>query len=151
MVLLRPGFERDYEGRPPVYAIGCAGTIEEVEQLPDGRYVIELRGFTKFRVTSEDQSRQYRLGRVEAVPEASDAGDAVDLGALRLRLERALASTIPADSELHSLPDAEFVNALAQGLPMEPGDRQELLELAGPVSRARALIVRVEPPLRVSR
>ena len=25
MVLLRPGFEKDYEGRPPVYDIGCAG------------------------------------------------------------------------------------------------------------------------------
>src|SRR5213594_509810 len=25
MVLLRPGHEADYEGRPPVYPIGCAG------------------------------------------------------------------------------------------------------------------------------
>jgi Lon protease-like protein len=29
MVLLRPGFEKDYEGRPPIHDIGCAGTIEE--------------------------------------------------------------------------------------------------------------------------
>ncbi len=35
MVRLRPGFEKDYEGRPPIYGIGCAGTIEEFEQLPD--------------------------------------------------------------------------------------------------------------------
>ena len=25
MVLLRPGWERDYEGRPPIYPIGCSG------------------------------------------------------------------------------------------------------------------------------
>ena len=36
MVLLRPGYEADYEGRPPVYPIGCAGVITDVEQMPDG-------------------------------------------------------------------------------------------------------------------
>ena len=40
MVRLRPGFEKDYEGRPPIYTTGCAGRIEKYEQLPDGRYVI---------------------------------------------------------------------------------------------------------------
>ncbi len=37
MVLLRPGYEADYEGRPPVYPIGCAGVITDAEPLPDGR------------------------------------------------------------------------------------------------------------------
>ena len=27
MVLLRPGWEGHYEGRPPVYPVGCAGVI----------------------------------------------------------------------------------------------------------------------------
>ena len=31
MVLLQPGYEADYEGRPPVYAVGCAGVIIAVE------------------------------------------------------------------------------------------------------------------------
>src|SRR5688572_4292071 len=83
MVRLRPGFEKDYEGRPPIYGIGCAGTIEEYEQLPDGRYVILLRGLTTFRIVSEDGApsvvskdgapsgarKPYRLARIEAVPE----------------------------------------------------------------------------------
>ena len=25
MVLLRPGWDRDYEGRPPIYSVGCRG------------------------------------------------------------------------------------------------------------------------------
>ena len=33
MVLLRPGYEADYEGRPPVYPIGCAGVITEVRRV----------------------------------------------------------------------------------------------------------------------
>ena len=44
MVLLRPGWEHDYEGRPPVFAVGCSGVITHVEQLADGRYNIVLRG-----------------------------------------------------------------------------------------------------------
>ena len=28
MVLLRPGWENNYEGRPPVYPIGCSGLIK---------------------------------------------------------------------------------------------------------------------------
>src|SRR3954467_320273 len=72
MVLLRPGYEADYEGRPPVYPIGCAGVITDVEQMPDGRYGILLRGLVKFRVIGEDQSREYRMARVDPLPEIAD-------------------------------------------------------------------------------
>ena len=77
MVLLRPGWEGDYEGRPPVFPIGCAGLISHHEQLPDGRYNIVLRGLEKFRVEREDDSRLYRLGEVitlnEPLPETDRA------------------------------------------------------------------------------
>jgi Lon protease-like protein len=143
-VLLRPGFEADYEGRPPIHAIGCAGRITQSELLPDGRYVIELRGFAKFRVAGEDHSRLYRVARVEEISDAPDGGDMTDLDALRLRLETLLAASLPSDSQLYSLPDEEFVNRLAQDLGFEPADRQLLLELKGPAARARALIERLE-------
>ena len=42
MVLLRPGWEQDYEGRPSVYPIGCAGVITHAERLADGRFEIEV-------------------------------------------------------------------------------------------------------------
>ena len=32
MVLLRPGWEGEYEGRPPIYAVGCAGLITHAER-----------------------------------------------------------------------------------------------------------------------
>jgi hypothetical protein len=37
MVMLQPGYEADYEGRPPVFPIGCAGLITRAEPLGDGR------------------------------------------------------------------------------------------------------------------
>ena len=66
MVLLRPGWEPNYEGRPPVYSIGCAGLITFSEQHSDGRYNIVLRGLEKFRITGEDHSRSYRVAEVGA-------------------------------------------------------------------------------------
>src|SRR4030095_9548216 len=65
MVLLKPGWEQEYEGRPPVYPIGCSGVITHVDQLPDGRYNIVLRGGERFRIVEEDFGRAYRLFRGE--------------------------------------------------------------------------------------
>src|SRR5213082_1852536 len=51
MVLLKPGWESNYEGRPPVYPIGCSGLMTHVERLSsDGHYNIVLRGVERFRV-----------------------------------------------------------------------------------------------------
>jgi len=45
MVLLRPGWERNYEGRPAVYPIGCSGVDDPRRRTArDGRYNLVLRG-----------------------------------------------------------------------------------------------------------
>jgi Lon protease-like protein len=144
MVLLRPGYEADYDGRPPIVAIGTAGRITKSELLSDGRYLIELRGLVKFRVASEDQSRPYRLARVEAIPDVANGNDTAALSKLRLRLDSRLAGSIPPDSGILALPDDEFVNGLSQNLGLEPIERQGLLEMTGPLPRAQALIEWVE-------
>lgn len=142
MVRLRPGFEKDYEGRPPIYGIGCAGTIEKYELLPDGRYVILLRGLAAFRVLSEDQRKPYRLARVEAVPELLGDEDRVTLGRLRNQIEDLLFKILPLDAEPPdpSLDDAELVNIVAQNLEMPEATRQDLLERPNALERARALV-----------
>jgi Lon protease-like protein len=146
MVRLRPGFEKDYEGRPPIYAVGCAGRIEQFEQLPDGRYVIVLQGLTAFRVLSEDQRKPYRLGRVEAVPDQLQEQERLTLSSLRNRLASLLVRILPlgVDPPDASLEDDEFVNVVAQNLPMSEDDRQDLLERSSLLARARALIDRLD-------
>ena len=143
MVRLRPGFEADYEGRPPIDAVGCAGVITEAELLPDGRYTILLRGFTKFRVAQEDASRPYRLARVDAVPEtAVPPGDRTELGFERRRMTDLLALQ---NIELASDPkDEQAIDTVAQYLEMTPAERQALLEMDGALLRARALVRRLD-------
>src|SRR5438874_10875680 len=60
MVLLKPGWERDYEGRPPVYPIGCSGVMTHAARLPHGRYNILLRGVERFRILADDHSLAHR-------------------------------------------------------------------------------------------
>jgi hypothetical protein len=141
MVRLRPGFEKDYDGRPPIFSVGCIGTIEKYEELPDGRYVILLRGMTTFRVLSEDQRKPYRLARIEALPELLRDEDRVTLSTLRNRIERLLFAVLPlgADPPDPSLEDAEFVSIVAQNFGMPESTRQELLERNSVIERARAL------------
>ena len=146
MVLLRPGYEKDYEGRPPIYGIGCAGVIEDYEQLPDGRYGVLLRGLTTFRVVSEDQRKPYRLARVEAVPDLLTDEERGPLSTMRERLARLLDTVLPLGVEPPDpgLDDAEFVNLIAQALSMPEDARQDLLERNSLLSRARALVDRLE-------
>lgn len=143
MATLKPGYEADYQGRPPVYEIGCAGVITEVEELPGGRFNIVLRGVVKFRVTGEDNSRSYRLARVDALPEVLDDAEKTALRKGRERLE-----TLITDGSSTKVPpgtsDEDLVNMVAQYLPMSLAERQGLLELRNALLRVRALIEFIE-------
>jgi uncharacterized protein len=144
MVLLRPGYERDYEGRPPVYPIGCAGVITHSEALPDGRFNIILKGIEKFRMTGEDTSRSYRLAQVEAIPDLMRDDERGAIASQRHRLESLVASATEHRRQEPKLPqtvpDQDLVNALAQYFSFEPLERQALLECDGVLSRCLALI-----------
>ena len=144
MVTLQPGYEADYEGRPPIFPVGCAGLITEYEELPDGRYNIVLGGLVKFRVTSEDNSRPYRLARIETIPEPLDEKKTAALSELRARIEsllNALADKLSVGQPPPGMPDETLVDLLSQFLPLEgPGDRQRLLERESPLARATAIV-----------
>lgn len=138
MVTLQPGFEADYEGRPPVYAVGCAGVIVASERLADGRYNILLKGIGRFRILDEDQSRLYRLADVEAIAETT--ADADELSQRRKQLEAAVLAAFPGARLPDLVSDEEMIDALALAMPLEPEERQRVLEADGPLERAVALI-----------
>jgi Lon protease-like protein len=155
MVLLQPGFEANYEGRPNVYPVGCAGVITHSEPLPDGCFNIVLRGLEKFRMTGEDTSRPYRLAHIEAVPEQATETDCAAIKRQRQRLEALLTASAEhrrTESRLPStVPDQDLINALAQYAAFEPIERQALLECDGALSRCLALIELLEMKTMVVR
>ncbi len=148
MVLLRPGWEGNYEGRPPIYDIGCAGLVTHAEKLDDGRYNVVLRGMEKFRVVREDSQRSYRRAEVQAIDEPLTEANRDVMRAERRRLETLLVPQPQgrgADPKMPpSMPDEELVNALAQYLDLEVVEKQALLERDGLLNRCRSLIELLE-------
>jgi Lon protease-like protein len=141
MTLLRPGFEGDYEGRPPIYPVGCAGVISHSDRLPDGRFNIVLHGLSKFRIVEELTDGDYRRARIDPVTEITDATARRQIKGLRTRIETLLLSALKA-TEVQipgSLSDEDLVHALCQYLQFEPAERQALLECEGTAERAKAL------------
>ena len=154
MVLLRPGWEADYDGRPPIYPIGCAGLITFAERLKDGRFNIVLRGLQKFRVADEDHSRSYRLARVDTIMEPVTETDRTSLQAARRRLEALLVPQPEgrgAEPKVPpTMPDEDLVNALAQYLELEPVEKQALLERESLLARCESLIELLEMKVLVA-
>jgi Lon protease-like protein len=130
-----------------IFPVGCAGLITHVEQVEDGRYNIILRGIERFRVAAEEENpeRRYRVARIEPMPDRPFDKDA--LREERRRLESLLVSSGTENFSFRlppSMPDVEFVHALAQYFTFDPIERQALLELPDAIARCKALIDLVE-------
>jgi Lon protease-like protein len=153
MALLRPGWQPDYDGRPPVYPIGCSGVITHAEELPDGRYNIVLRGVERFRILEEDDRLSYRRARVEQfLHPACLAEDKASIQTVRAKLDALLApaiarsiANIGGEARIPAaMGDEDLVNALAQYLDFEPIEKQALLEQRSLRARAESLVELLE-------
>jgi Lon protease-like protein len=71
VAMLRPGWEKDYQGRPPGHAVAGAGEVIQAEVLADGRYNILLDGRARIRILEEEppNGRLYRVVRAERIEE----------------------------------------------------------------------------------
>jgi hypothetical protein len=158
MVLLRPGWQRDYEGRPPVFPIGCSGVITHVERQSDGRFNLVLRGVERFRIAEEDHERSYRRAVVEPLRERTlGAADVGEIKRLRVKLETLVATMVEKSQRetkipsAAAIPDEDLINALAQYLDLEPLEKQALLEQPCLRSRALSLVELLEMKLLMAR
>lgn len=147
MVLLKPGFEADYEGRPPIFPIGCRGVIVHSAKLDDGRYNIVLNGLERVRVIEENHERPYRRAVVEVLPDPPlDDEERTAMREMRSRLETLLGIRDSADPDIRlvmEMPDTEFVHQMAR-IALEPLEKQALLEQPTLPKRAHALLELLE-------
>jgi Lon protease-like protein len=149
---LKPGFEQDYEGRPPVFEICGVGFIESHEERPDGRFDIALRGLSRVRIVSElPPSRAYRQVRAELLAEPNQdpaliAAWQMKLGALWTRLAPHLPENVRDLKALTKGADdaSAFTDRLAAALVADPEASQQLLTEPDPAERLRLLTSRVQ-------
>jgi len=150
MVLLRPGNDADYDGRPPVYRIGCTGLITHAEKLDDGRFNLVLRGIEKFTILGEEDpaiGQLYRRAIIAPIDETISQADRDPLREARRTLEGLLEPLFEGTMESRlpqNMPDDDLINALAQYLDFDPLEKQALLERMGPLARCRSMIELLE-------
>jgi Lon protease-like protein len=110
--LLQPGWEGDYEGRPPIHPVVCIGKIDSEQRLADGRFNLLLRGLSRARVVEEiAQDKLYRVARVELLTDGPPPSAQVD-HSLRQQLAEAMRSRFPeageAQEQLRKLLDSNL-------------------------------------------
>jgi Lon protease-like protein len=154
LVMLKPGWEDDYEDRPPIEAVACLGHIGWHEQLPDGRYNLRLRGLARVRIIEELPGElPYRTARVEVIADTGPT-DPAELKRLRRELAEAVLPRFEEEGarrQLQELFDGELTlgqvcDVLAYALPLPAEVKQALLEEPDAGRRATS----VADALRVS-
>jgi Lon protease-like protein len=146
MVLLKPGYEEDYAGAPPIHDMACLGQIVNEQRLPDGKFNLLVRGLSRLRLEKEvPTDRLYRLAQGWPLPDA----DGDPLSDLREALSDATSPLLPdqgpAAGQLKSLfssklPLGGLCDVLAFALPLPTDVRQILLEELDIEQRTRRLI-----------
>ncbi|MGH6989590.1 MAG: LON peptidase substrate-binding domain-containing protein [Stellaceae bacterium] len=143
-------------GEPPVHTIGCAGRIVSFAETGDGRYVIELRGVSRFRVKNEPpRPEPYRLVLADWSAFRADLAETpqfIDRDRLLKVLKPYLDQRgIHADwHTLESLMDDRLVTSVAMLAPLEPQEKQALLEAADTATRAELLSGLLEMAVRAN-
>ena len=140
IVLLRPGWEPDYFGAPPIYGCGTLSQIEQAVPLDDGRYNILVRGEVRFRVVGEVSREPYRTARVIAQPQQSrEISQAYAQKEWLAELSRQYLHYLPdqiAVPEIDTVELEALTNALIMSLNIDVQEKQRLLEIDDLISRA---------------
>ncbi|WP_076484015.1 LON peptidase substrate-binding domain-containing protein [Rhodobacter aestuarii] len=148
--MIQPCKGRDGEERLSV--IGCAGRLTGFSETEDGRYMITLSGVSRFRLGKEIEGfTPYRRAEVSWAHFERDLGMTEhDPEFDRETFLETLARYFHAqglDTDWEALKDAEdelLINSLSMLLPLEPEDKQALLEAPSLTTRRETLITLLE-------
>ena len=143
IVLLRPGWQADYQGAPPVHRFGTLGTIEQAVTLDDGRYNILVRGDVRFRIVDEVMRDPYRTARVVVQPQITAASeDAYAQREWLADLAKQYLHFLPNQTpvpEIETVGLESLTNALIMSLNVESEEKQKLLEIDDLIQRAEQI------------
>ncbi|GAA4854586.1 LON peptidase substrate-binding domain-containing protein [Saccharopolyspora cebuensis] len=160
VVAIRQGWEVGADNVDSLHDVGCSAHLDQVQQLPEGRFDINSTGEHRFRLLQIDHhAAPYLMARVEWLPDTPPERDSESLR------ERLTMSASAAHQRYHatglrggSTPRLdegaevdELAYALADDCVLTVEDRQELLAQTDPLERlrmARRLLLRESEFLR---
>jgi Lon protease-like protein len=154
MALPRPGWEEDYDGRPPLHPVACLGRITTSQLLPDGRYNLLLHGLGRVRIVEEiGHDKPYRAAKVELLSETG-IGDPARQSWWRQRLLERAPTWFPGPSNVaeqvrtlcaeEALSPGVLCDMIAFALSLDVEFKQRLLEELDDETRLNALFARLD-------
>ena len=154
IILLKPGWESDYQGTPEIMATGCVGKIERHSKLPEGKYNILLSGRYRFRILNEIEGKIYRQAEVAFLKEINDQDLTTKTSPIKEQLIRVMQlylKNLPDETKVEQTLDlescrklAEFVDKLTHQFDLPPNKMQEFLEQQDVQKRANSLYSLIE-------
>ncbi len=116
MATLTPGWESDYEGRPPVHPMACLGRVATYHRLPDGTYNLLLSGLRRVRLVRElPPSRKFREAVVELCEDSYPVDPPASESELKTRLREAFLRIAPMVREVREQLDQLLSGEIALG------------------------------------
>jgi len=149
--MIQPSEEPPPGMEPPVFDTGCMGRISSLDETEDGRLLITLTGVCRFRIAAElDLVSGYRRVRPDWGPYLADLDEPPQIGIDRDRLITALKAFSRINNlefnwkAIERIGDYDLSVALCMACPLEPAEKQALLECSSPDSRTATLIALME-------
>lgn len=95
MAVLTPGWEQDYEGRPPVFPVACLGRVTAHHHLENGAYNLLLSGLRRVRLAEElPPSKTFREAKAIVEEDCYPSGQAAACTSLHRQLRAAFLRVI---------------------------------------------------------
>lgn len=134
-----------------LFTTGCAGKITSFEETDDGRYLITLTGISRFHIAKElPLLNGYRRAQVEWHNFSGDLETHDCLGIDRDHLKDLLRNYFNMEGlscnwdSIDDASDDKLITALSMICPLDPGEKQALLEAACCRTRARMFMTMLE-------
>ncbi len=154
MATLEPGWESDYEGRPPISAAICVGRVVAETRLDNGRFNILLAGICRAAIRQElPVEEPYRMAKVELLPDTYPPAGTVARASLKHSLITRFHSLLPATpfaekqfAQLvgREIPFGTFVDIVTFTLQIEHGVKLQLLGEPNVDRRAEILLAHLD-------
>lgn len=133
---LEPGWQEQYEGRPPLRPVACVGRVVDERANRDGTFDVALVGVERVRLHElPADAAPYRIARVEPVEESLPEGTAAaraDLSAILRGLGVEVAPTAEGAT-------SAFADRIADVAIPDAAVRQEILETLDVEARLRRI------------
>ena len=154
MARLQPGWEQDYEGRPPIYPAVCVGRVDAHARLEDGRYNILLHGLKRATIVREySPEHSFRLAEVAILDDVYPSGGAPRRARMQRDLLRTFQRLVPESPTAHEqieqllgqqVPLGALVDVVSFTLALELDFKQELLAQANVDLRSSMLLEKLQ-------